>query len=274
MSEMKLIMENWRAYTNSSSLLVEIAPDGSPETVGELLIAINKYTMISGNKAKRILKNIKEALKVFLDMAQDDESQLTPRGAEGDLYVEDEDIQKLIEWFEEALEGQWAEALMAIPVKAVINIISKDPIRSFLLQKIGKEALETLVGDILPGAATALKFTKWFSRMFKVSKETKELLDTAEASPKEMFVMIVKDIADLPDSKDTTKGFMGIFNIDDKWKEILHDKIEMKFIQQQIAELESLNPSTSLDSLNFNQQLVKYLSDEFEGRTLAGPAAA
>ena len=267
MSEMKLIMENWRAYTNSSSLLVEIAPDGSPETVGELLVAINKYTMISGNKAKRILKNIVETLKVFLDSAQDIEGL-------GRDESEDEDIAKLIEWFEEALEGQWAEALMAIPVKAVISIISKDPLRSFLLQKIGKEALEVLIGDILPGAATALKFTKWFSRMFKVSKALASSIETGGASPKEMFVMIVKDIADLPDSKDTTKGFMGIFNIDDKWKEILHDKIEMNFIQQQIAELESMNPSTNLVTLNFNQKLVDYLSGEFEGRTLAGPAAA
>jgi hypothetical protein len=261
MSNMQLIMENWRAYTNSSSLLVEIAADGSPETVGELLVAINKYTMIKGNKAKRILSNVVETLKVFLDSAQDIE----------DL---DHDIAKLIEWFEEALEGQWSEALMAIPVKSVINIISKDPLKSFLLQKIGKEALEVLIGDILPGAATFLKFGKWFSRMFKVSKELHSALDTAEATPKQVFTMIIKDIADLPDSKDTTSGFMGIFNIDDKWKKILHDKIEMNFIQQQIAELESMNPSTNLVTLNFNQKLVKYLSDEFEGRTLAGPAAA
>ena len=274
MSEMKLIMENWRAYTNSSSLLVEIAPDGSPETVGELLIAINKYTMISGNKAKRILNNIKEALKVFLDMAQDDESQLMPRGAEGALHIEDEDIQKLIEWFEEALEGQWAEAIMAIPVKAVINIISKDPLKSFLMQKIGKEALKMLVADILPAGGTILKFGKWFSRMFKISKELESAIEAGGASPKEMFVMIVKDITNLPDSKDTTKGFMGIFNIDDKWKEILHDKIEIEFIKQQIAELESMNPSTNLVTLNFNQKLVDYLSRKFEGRTLAGPAAA
>ena len=163
---------------------------------------------------------------------------------------------------------------MAIPVKSVINIISKDPLKSFLLKSIGREALEVLVADILPGAATVLKFGKWFSRMFKVSKELASAVETGAATPKEMFTMIVDDIANLKDGKDTTKGFMGIFNIDDKWKEILHDKIEMNFIQQQIAELESMNPSTNLVTLNFNQKLVKYLSDEFEGRTLAGPAAA
>ena len=50
---------------------------------------------------------------------------------------------------------------------------------------------------------------------------------------------------------------------------MLDDKIEIKFIEQMIGSLKNLNPNTSLENINFNSQLVKFLKDEFEGRTLA-----
>jgi|TARA_Y100000296_G_scaffold12780_1_gene14860 hypothetical protein len=261
MSEMKLIMEGWRTYTSAPLSLTEITAQGEPENVGELLDAINKYTLIKGNKAKKILKSLIEVLKVFLDTAQDI----------GNL---EEDVGKLVEWFEEALEGQWAEAIAAIPITSVINILSKDPLRTFIVSKIGTAALEALLTDLLPGAATALKFGKWFSRMFKVSKELKAAVDTATANPKEVFTMIVTDIMGAQDDKETTKGFMGIFNIDDHWAAMLDDGIEFKFIEKQINDLQSYNPSTRLDVLNFNEKLITYLQDEFEGRTLVGAQAA
>ena len=170
---MKLIMESWRGYLN------EIDANGDPETVGELLVAINKYTMIQGDVSKRILKNIIEVLKVFIDASQDEGVNIS------------EDVAKLIEWFEEALEGQWLEATRAIPVKAVISLISKNPIRDVLVKKIGTQALEFVVGDMLPGAATVLKFGKWFGRMFKISKNVKQAVDTANSGPKKVFAMII-----------------------------------------------------------------------------------
>ncbi len=249
---MKLIMESWRGYLN------EIDANGDPETVGELLVAINKYTMIQGDVSKRILKNIIEVLKVFIDASQDEGVNIS------------EDVAKLIEWFEEALEGQWLEATRAIPVKAVISLISKNPIRDVLVKKIGTQALEFVVGDLLPGAATVLKFGKWFGRMFKISKNVKQAVDTANAGPKKVFAMIVKDIYEAPDNKDTTTGFMKIFNIDDKWSEMLEDKLEMKFIEEQMGEIESMSPDTSLEGLNFNTKLIEFLEKEYENRTVTG----
>ena len=249
---MKIIMENWREYLN------EIDANGNPETVGELLIAINKYTMIQGDVAKKILNNVIEVLKVVVDSAQDETVDL------------EEDIAKLIEWFEEALEGQWQEAILAIPTKAVINLISKNPIKDILIKKIGMEAMEFLVGDLLPGAATVIKFGKWFGRIFKISKEVKQAIDTAKAGPKEVFAMIVKDIYEAPDNKDTTRGFMKIFNVDDKWSEMLEDKLEMKFIEKQMGEIESMPPDTPLENLNFNAKLVEFLEDIYQNRTVAG----
>ena len=86
--------------------------------------------------------------------------------------------------------------------------------------------------------------------------------------------MIVTDIMQAEDNKETTTGFMGIFNIDDHWAAMLEDKIEIKFIEKQINDLESYNPSTRLDSLNFNEKLITYLQDEFEGRSMSGAQAA
>jgi hypothetical protein len=254
---MKLIMENWRGYLN------EIDANGNPETVGELLIAINKYTMIQGDVAKRILNNVIEVLKVVVDSAQEEEFDL------------EEDIGKLIEWFEEILEADRnlegaREAILAIPTKAVISLISKNPIKDILIKKIGMEALEFLVGDIIPGAAMAIKFTKWFVRIFKLSKEVKQAIDTAKAGPKQVFAMIVKDIYDAKDNKDTTRGFMKIFNVDDKWSEMLEDKIEMKFLEKQMGEIESMPPDTPLENLNFNAKLVEFLEDIYQNRTVAG----
>ena len=53
-------MESWRGYLN------EIDANGDPETVGELLVAINKYTMIQGDVSKRILKTSSKSLRYLL----------------------------------------------------------------------------------------------------------------------------------------------------------------------------------------------------------------
>jgi len=36
-----------------------------------------------------------------------------------------------------------------------------------------------------------------------------------------------------------------------------------------VGQLKSLPPTTRLEQLNFNQQLIDFLKDEFKGRTVA-----
>ena len=35
-----------------------------------------------------------------------------------------------------------------------------------------------------------------------------------------------------------------------------------------VSQLKSIDPNTSLEQLNFNQQLIDFLKTEFEGRTV------
>ena len=49
---MKLILERWDRY-----VLLE-QEESTPQSVGELLNAINSYTMIKGDKTKRIISFI------------------------------------------------------------------------------------------------------------------------------------------------------------------------------------------------------------------------
>ena len=78
----------------------------------------------------------------------------------------------------------------------------------------------------------------------------------------------MQDIMTAPDNKDTTAGFLGLFNIDDEWQKMLDDKIEIKFINKMVSQLKSIDPNTSLEQLNFNQKLIDFLKTEFEGRTV------
>ena len=108
-----------------------------------------------------------------------------------------------------------------------------------------------------------------FNDLDEVSKELQTAYKEGTADVNQVFANIVKDIATAEDNKDTTAGFLKLFNIDDEWQKMLDDKIEIKFIEQMIGSLKNLNPNTSLENINFNSQLVKFLKDEFEGRTLA-----
>jgi hypothetical protein len=51
---------------------------------------------------------------------------------------------------------------------------------------------------------------------------------------------------------------------------MLEDKLEMKFIEEQMGEIESMSPDTSLEGLNFNTKLIEFLEKEYENRTVAG----
>jgi len=104
--------------------------------------------------------------------------------------------------------------------------------------------------------------------VFKVSKDLKQAYDEGTADVNKVFANIMQDIMTAPDNKDTTAGFLGLFNIDDEWQKMLDDKIEIKFINQMVSYLKSIDPNTSLEQLNFNQKLIDFLKKEFEGRTV------
>jgi len=250
--EMKVIMENWDKF-----VIEEQEPEASaePQSVGQLIKSIDDLILIKGDKTKRVISSVIEALKVLVDSSQD-------------LDYLSEDIQKIIEWFEEALEGQWEEAISAMPVKSIINIIARDPVKSFLIQKIGEQALTALVKDILPAGNTVISAAKWAGRVFSFAKNAKQAFDTGNAEPDELFNLIVKDIMAAPDNKDTTKGFLSKMNVDDEWAKMLDDKIEIKFIQKMLETLRSLPPDTPIDSIDVNQQLVSFLQSGFDGRTV------
>jgi hypothetical protein len=251
-NEMKVIMERWDRF-----VIKEQEPEASagPETVGQIIKSIDDLILIKGDKTKRIISNVVEALKVLIDSSQDIE------------YLS-EDIQKIVEWFEEALEGQWTEAISAIPVKSVINIVARDPVKSFLIEKIGEQALMALVKDILPAGNTIISAAKWAGRVFSFAKNAKQAYDTGNAEPDELFGLIVKDIMAAPDNKDTTKGFLSKMNVDDEWAKMLDDKVEIEFIQEMLETLRSLPPDTPIDSIDVNQELINFLQSSFKGRAV------
>jgi len=258
-TEMKLIMEEWRGFLN------EGVESDAPQTVGELLDAINKFTLIRGNKARRIVEQVIAILGEALGEAQA-------------LNTGPEDIRAIIEALEDFLEnvmeqgvgGAAMTAIKEFPATAVIKFLTRPEVAKFVAAGIGPEAFKTLIETVLPGAATIFKFGRWMSRIFKVSKAAQAALETAKASPQEVFTMLVKDIATAPDNKETTSGFMGLFNVDDQWQKMLHDKVEMEFIKFIIETLKSKPPNTSLDELNFNDQMVDWLQSKFQGRYLGG----
>ena len=87
-NEMKVIMERWDRF-----VIKEQEPEASagPETVGQIIKSIDDLILIKGDKTKRVISSVIEALKVLVDSSQD-------------LDYLSEDIQKIIEWFEEELE--------------------------------------------------------------------------------------------------------------------------------------------------------------------------
>ena len=109
---------------------------------------------------------------------------------------------------------------------------------------------------------------KWIMKVFNISKDLKKAYEEGTADVNKIFSNIMQDIMTAPDNKETTAGFLGLFNIDDEWQKLLDDKVEITFINKMISSLESQNPDTPLEQLNFNQQLIDFLKSEFEGRTL------
>ena len=153
-------------------------------------------------------------------------------------------------------------------MNVLTTIAQNETIRNYVVKKVGEKTIKFLIDQVFPAAKSLISAASWILKVFKVSKDLKQAYDEGTADVDKVFSNIMQDIMTAPDNKDTTAGFLGLFNIDDEWQKMLDDKIEIKFINNMVSQLKSIDPNTSLEQLNFNQQLIDFLKTEFEGRTV------
>lgn len=248
--QMKIIMENWRY-----SMLLEQQED--PETVEDLLKGLNAYIISKSDKVKRVAASIANALSKAGDISDETILEITTN---------------TVEFIQSIAENGIYETVKETGSSFIVNLVKKlrddERLRSFFISKIGEEGIKFIVDQILPVARTLFKAVKWIMKVFSISKDLKQAYDEGTADVNKVFANIMQDIMTAPDNKDTTAGFLGLFNIDDEWQKMLDDKIEIKFINQMVNYLKSIDPNTSLKQLNFNQKLIDFLKTEFEGRTV------
>ena len=257
-NEMKLIMESWRR-----NVLYEQQGD-NPETVGELIKGLNAYILSNSDQLKRVAQAVANALEGIMDAVGDIDEEAKKAIAE---FAEPAvDFLRSVQ--EDGLKDAIKEKGKDIAMDILTTIAQNETIRNYVVKKVGEKTIQFLIDQVLPAAKVFIGAAKWLFKVFKVSKELQTAYKEGTADVNQVFANIVKDIATAEDNKDTTAGFLKLFNIDDEWQKLLDDKIEIKFIEQMINSLKSLDPNTSLENINFNTQLVNFLKDEYEGRTL------
>jgi uncharacterized protein Yka (UPF0111/DUF47 family) len=253
-NEMKLIMENWRR-----SVVIEVLSEQQedPETVEDLLKGLNAYIISKSDKVKRVAAAIANALSKAGDIADETILEIT---------------ENTVQFIQSIAENGVYETIKEMGKDFIINLAKKiasdERLRKFFISKIGEEGIKFITNQIAPAAMSLYNAAKWIIKVFNISKDLKQAYDEGTADVNKVFSNIMQDIMTAPDNKDTTAGFLGLFNIDDEWQKMLDDKIEIKFINKMVNQLKSTNPATPLDQLNFNQQLIDFLKDEFEGRTV------
>ena len=250
MSEMKLIMENWRGF-----LLYEQEED--PETVGQLLKGLNAYIFSKSDKLQRVAEHIANALEKAGDI-----------GDEAILEI----VEQIVNLFAEIAKSGLYETIKKMGKDFVFQTIKQltqnAALRNYVLSKVGEEAISFVVKQVAPMAMSVWQAAKWIVKVFNISKDLKAAYEEGTADVNKVFQNIVKDIMTAPDNKETTAGFLGLFNIDDEWQKLLDDKVEIAFIEKMIAGLKAMDPNSNLTELNFNQKLIDHLKDSFQGRTL------
>lgn len=257
-NDMNLIMESWRR-----NILQE---QENPGTVGELLQGLNAYILSNSDQLKRVAQAIANALEGIMDALGDiDEATRNniEKFASGAV-----DFLKSIQ--QSGLRDAIKQKGKDIAMNVLTTIAKNSVIRNFIVQKVGEKAMKFLIDQIFPAAKSLISAASWILKVFKVSKDLQKAYKEGSADVNQVFQNIVKDIATAEDNKDTTAGFLKLFNIDDEYQKMLDDKIEIKFIEKMIASLKSIPPDTSLEKINFNDQLIDFLKKEFEGRTLTG----
>lgn len=254
-NEMKLIMENWRR-----SVVIEILSEQQedPETVEDLLKGLNAYIISKSDKIKRTAAAIANALSKASDISDETILEIT---------------ENTVQFIQSVAENGVYETIKEMGKDFIINLAKKiasdERLRKFFISKIGEEGIKFITNQIAPTAMSLFHAGKWIIKVFNISKDLKQAYDEGTADVNKVFSNIMQDIMTAPDNKDTTAGFLGLFNIDDEWQKMLDDKIEIKFINKMVSELKALSPTTRLEQLNFNQQLIDFLKNEFQGRTVA-----
>jgi len=258
-NDMKLIMENWRRNALQEQ-------QDNPGTVGELLQGLNAYILSNSDQLKRIAQAISNALQQIADGLGDAD--------EGTKEQIKEFSETAIEFLQSVQEKGLKDAIKEkgkdIAMNVLTTIAKNDIVRNFIVQKVGEKSVKFLIDQVFPAAKSLISAASWILKVFKVSKELQKAYKEGTADVNQVFQNIVQDIATAEDNKDTTAGFLKLFNIDDEYQKMLDDKIEIKFIEKMIASLKGITPDTSLEQINFNTQLVNFLKDEFQGRTLTG----
>lgn len=257
-NDMKLIMENWRRNV--------LQEEESPGTVGELLQGLNAYILSNSNQLKRIAQAISNALEQIKDGIGDIDEETKKQIKE----FSETAIEFLKNVQEKGLKDAIKEKGKDIAMNVLTTVAKNSIVRNFIVQKVGEKAVKFLIDQVFPAAKSLISAASWILKVFKVSKELQTAYKEGTADVNQVFQNIVKDIATAEDNKDTTSGFLKFFNIDDEYQKMLDDKVEIKFIEKMITSLKGIAPDTSLEQINFNTQLVDFLKDEFEGRTLTG----
>jgi hypothetical protein len=248
--EMKLIMENWR-----TSVLFE--QQENPETVEDLLKGLDAFILSKSDKVKRVAASIASALSNSGVIPDETILEIT---------------QKTVEFVQSIAENGIYETIKDLGKDFIISLAKKlasdENLRNFFISKIGEEGIKFITNQIAPAAMSLYNAAKWIMKIFSVSKDLKKAYEEGTADVNKIFSNIMQDIMTAPDNKETTAGFLGLFNIDDEWQKLLDDKVEITFINNMVSSLKSQDPNTPLEQLNFNQQLIDFLKSEFEGRTL------
>ena len=255
--QMKIIMENWR-----HSMLLEQQED--PETVEDLLKGLNAYILSNSDQLKRVAQAVANALEGIMDAIGDIDEQAKKAIAE---FAEPA-VEFLRSVQKDGLKDAIKEKGKDIAMNVLTTIAQNETIRNYVVKKVGEKTIKFLIDQVFPAAKSLISAASWILKVFKVSKDLKQAYAEGTADVNKVFANIMQDIMTAPDNKDTTAGFLGLFNIDDEWQKMLDDKIEIKFINQMVNYLKSIDPNTSLKELNFNQKLIDFLKTEFEGRTV------
>lgn len=251
---MKLIMERWDRFVIQEVVLEQ---QEDPETVQDLLTGLNAYILSKSDKVKRVAAGIANALSKAGDIADETILEITTN---------------TVEFVQSIAENGIYETIKEMGKDFVVNLAkrlaSDEKLRTFFISKIGEEGIKFIANQVAPAAMSLYNAGKWILKVFSISKDLQQAYKEGTADVSAVFANIMQDIMTAPDNKDTTAGFLGLFNIDDEWQKMLDDKIEIKFINQMVSQLKSLDATTRLDQLNFNQQLIDFLKAEFEGRTV------
>jgi len=80
---------------------------------------------------------------------------------------------------------------------------------------------------------------------------------------------VIKGLTNIPDSKRSTH-FLSKFDIDDQIAAIVDNKLEKKFIDSVVKEIEEKNENEVIRDFNMTDMLNKFLNDEFDNRGITG----